>query len=189
MTSRLFDCVFREFLAAIPPPPDTPSRETAPWRWYNSAMSPRDMQITFIAEIIEIYRSIQQRCEGVASFLGAESIDYFDDEIERLRKVVLNLSGATARRNKYHDQLVELGAAEVDWGYLARVREMIYTDDLKPCDLAKWLLDYADGTVFGLTVDALPAESEIDERGIRLPSNEEMVQKHGLLPPRTNDEW
>jgi hypothetical protein len=150
-------------------------------------MSPRDMQIGFITEIIEVYCSIGERCEELASFLGAESIDYFEKEIERLRKVVLHLSGATARHNSYHDQLVELGAANVSWGYLERLNWNVYTDELKPKELAEWLLNYGEGKVFGLTVEPLPDEATF-ENGIRFPSNAEMVEKEGLLPPRDADD-
>jgi len=146
------------------------------------------MKATFIAELIEIYRAIHGRSEKLASFLGAESLPFFEEEIERLRQLVLNLSDATAKRNEYHDRLVELGAANVSWGCLERVNEMIYTDRLKPMELARWLLDYAEGKLFE-PIDTLvhPSDGEVDEHGIRWPSNAELVKSHGLLPPRDGD--
>ncbi len=152
-------------------------------------MSPREIQEQFLTEIIDIYRAIHTRCQEISDFLGAESIDYFDKEIGRLRQVVLDLSGATAKRKEYHNRLIELGAANVDWSCLERVNWMIYTDELSPIDLARWLLDYAEGKIFGMIDNLDEYDPKQCPPGYVPPTNAQMVKEKGLLPPYKDDTY
>lgn len=135
-------------------------------------MSP---QVRFLAELIEIRRAFRTRIDEIGNFFGAgsSSIALFDEEMERLTDLILDLSGVTAKRNEYHDDLVAQGAPNIGWACLEELKFKIYTDDESPSDeFAQWLLDYADGKLFG-TMDNIGEEF-----------NESTVNQHGLLPPR-----
>lgn len=137
----------------------------------------RKKAVIFLTEIIEIYRSFEARSDELAKFLGADSIELFEVEVLRLKKVVLSLSGAMARWKSYHDQLVESGAANVSWRCLEALSENIHTDELKPKKLAEWLLDYAEGKFFGTDIKPVEAETEA-----------KMAEECGFLQPRGPDD-
>lgn len=146
----------------------------------------REQQAIFLAEIIKIIRSLDQRNRDLEEFSGCESVTLLNAEISSLWDVVFGFSNVTAMRNSYHDKLVELGAANVGWRCLEEVNEKQYTHDLSPIKLANWFLDYGQGKVFG-PVESLDIsqEGETDEDGTKWPSNADLVKTNGLLPPRT----
>ena len=149
----------------------------------------REQQAIFLSEIIEIIRSLEQRGRDMEAFFGCDTLSYLDEEIERLWKVVLGLSNVTAMRNSYHDKLVEQGAACVAWSCLEDVNEKKYTDKSAAIELARWFLDYGEGKIFG-SADDLDINTDVpesEENSTAWPSNSELVETHGLLPPRKQD--
>jgi len=132
-----------------------------------------DVETSLLSELIEICYALRERNDDLGALIGGEST-FLEEEIERLLDLILDLSGATKKRNEYHDSLYAQGAANVPWPCLEDIDFKLYAN-LPAEQLAAWLIDYANGRIDYGEVGGSVAE---------MPSHGELVKKHGLLPPR-----
>lgn len=122
----------------------------------------------YIIELVEIDRAIGKQLDRLDEIVGGSG-DFMGEERDRLGKLILELTGAASRLRDYRKQYIALGAADVSWSPVEEPMEILVDDSLAVSDLVGRLREYADGKMFGETI-------EIDAK-----ENAQLVPEYGLM--------
>lgn len=124
--------------------------------------------IQHIVELVNIDRAIGRQLDRLDEIFGGSG-SFMDKERDRLAKLILELTGAASRLRNYRKQYVALGAANVAWCPIEEPMEVLVDDSLSALEVVNKLRDYADGKMFGETI-------EIDTE-----ENARLVPDYGLM--------
>ena len=70
-----------------------------------------------LVRLLGLYYELDGRSQELGELFG-ENCAFLNDELQALHEIILDASGATARKKSYLKQLVALGAREVAWACL-----------------------------------------------------------------------
>ena len=103
-----------------------------------------------VTRLLELYSGINERVMCLEDLMGEGTI-FLTDEMESLHELILDVSGATARRKHYQQKLVDLGAPCATWNCLQSpsnsLFDFIMEATLTVEEVVRWLAMYVNDAI------------------------------------------